>query len=109
MFQKDVDSVRDKTTAAEVYFVSFIAEHNLPFLTADHFIKLCKKMFPDSNIAQEFACRRTKTTAIVKYALAPTFNAEVVTACLLGQVSEDELQVIQQLYCTIHKNIIHVV
>ncbi len=29
MFQKDVDSVRHKTTAAEVYFASFIAEHNL--------------------------------------------------------------------------------
>ena len=53
-------SVGDKTTAAEIYyFATFIAEHNLPFLTADHFTELCKKMFPDSKIAEGFACDRT--------------------------------------------------
>ena len=59
----------------------FIAEHNLPFLAADHFNKLCKVMFPDSKIAQGFACCRTKTVAIVKHALAPVFNSEVVQSC----------------------------
>ena len=34
-FQKD--SLSDQVTQAEVYFVTFIAEHNLPFLAADHF------------------------------------------------------------------------
>ena len=38
-------------------------------------------MFPDSNIALEFASGRTKTTAIVKHALAPTLCAEVTKAC----------------------------
>ena len=33
-------------------------------------------MFPDSKIAQEFACGRTKTTS-----LAPVFNNEVVQSC----------------------------
>ena len=74
-------SVADQVTAAEIYFSMFIAEHNLPFLAADHFNKLCKVMFPDSKIAQEFACGRTKTTAIVKYALAPVFNNKVVQSC----------------------------
>lgn len=80
LFQRNRDSVGDKTTTAEIYFATFIAEHNLPFLTADHFTKLCKKMFPDSKIAG-FACGRTKTTAIVKCALAPALNAEVIAEC----------------------------
>lgn len=53
LFQRDRDSVGDKTTAAEIYFATFIAEHNLPFLTADHFTKLCKKMFPDSKLLKD--------------------------------------------------------
>ena len=38
-------------------------------------------MFPDSKIAEGFACGRTKTTAIVKCALAPALNAEVLAEC----------------------------
>ena len=78
-FQKG--SLSDQVTQAEVYFATFIAEHNLPFLAADHFTRLCKVMFPDSKIAQGFASGRTKTTAIVKYALAPMLNAEIIKAC----------------------------
>ena len=59
-------TVDDMVTAAEIYFTTFIAEHNISFLAADHFTKLCKVMFPDSKIAERFASGRTKTTAIVK-------------------------------------------
>ena len=38
-------------------------------------------MFPDSKIAERFASGRTKTTAIVKYALAPVLNDKVVEYC----------------------------
>ena len=75
------DSLSDQVTQAEVYFATFIAEHNLPFLTADHFTRLCKVMFPDSKIAQGFASGRTKTTAIVKHALAPMLKAQIIKAC----------------------------
>ena len=78
-FRKDV--LADQVTAAEIFFSTFVAEHNLPFFAADHFTKLCKVMFPDSKIAQGFACCRTKTTAIVKYALAPVLNNEVIQFC----------------------------
>ena len=84
LFQNDRDTISDKITAAEIYFATFVAEHNLPFLSADHFTKLCKKMFPDSKIAEGFASGRTKTTAIVKCALAPlapALNAEVIGEC----------------------------
>ena len=51
----------------------FIAKHNIPFLASDHATRLFPnfKMFPDSKIANSFACGRTKTTAIAKGALAP--------------------------------------
>ena len=74
-------SLEERITTAELYFTTFIAEHNLPFTVADHFGKLCKVMFPDSEIADGFSCGRTKATSIVKYALAPEFNAQVTKAC----------------------------
>ena len=63
------NDLTDQITASEIYFSTFIAEHNIPFLAAEHFNKLCKVMFPDSKIAKGFSCGRTKTTALVKYAL----------------------------------------
>ena len=47
--------LEDQVTRAELYFATFIAEHNLALMTADHFTKLCKVMFPDSKIALEYA------------------------------------------------------
>ena len=76
-------SLENKITAAEVHFTAFIAEHNLPFSASDHFIKLCKAMFPDCKIAEGFACGRTKATSIVKFALAPALNAAVIQSCHL--------------------------
>ena len=74
-------SVGCQVTAAEVYFATFVAEHNLPFTASDHFSKLCKVMFPDSEIAKKFSSGRTKTTALVKHALAPAFNDNVIETC----------------------------
>ena len=54
-----------KVTAAEIMMCNFIAMHNLPFVVADHLFS----SVPDSAIAADFACKRTKTTAIVCEAL----------------------------------------
>ena len=75
------NSLEDDITSAELHFTTFISEHNLAFLAADHFTKLCKWMFPDSKVAEGFSCGRTKTTVIVKFVLAPTFNADVIKEC----------------------------
>ena len=40
---------------AEVLFSNFVAEHNIPLMTTDHFTNLTS-MFPDSKIAQAFRC-----------------------------------------------------
>ena len=63
---------------AEVKFAQFVAEHNLPFSVADHFTKLAKQLFPDSDIAGKFTSGRVKTTMIVKKALAPRLDTNVV-------------------------------
>lgn len=47
---------------AECLFSEFVVEHNLPISIADHATLLFPKMFPDSKIAKEYACKRTKTT-----------------------------------------------
>ena len=67
--------------SAEVMFAQFVAEHNLPFSVADHFTKLAKQLFPDSDIAGKFTSNRMKTTMIVKKALAPRLDANVVQLC----------------------------
>ena len=53
----------------------------MPFSSADHFTKLCRKMFPDSKIAEHYACARTKTTAFVTHAMAPAADDAVSKAC----------------------------
>ena len=74
-------SIGDQVTTAELYFTSFLVEHNLPLASADHFSELCKKMFPDSKIAAKYSSARTKTTALVTHAMAPAADDAVTKAC----------------------------
>lgn len=69
----------DKVTTAETLFCHFIVEHNLPMAVADHFSSLVKQMFPDSEIAKNFACMPSKTTHIINKALAPTADDRVTS------------------------------
>lgn len=54
----------DGPIRAEVLFTSFLIEHNIPLAAADHAGPLFKRMFPDSKIASQYGCARTKITAI---------------------------------------------
>ena len=69
------------TTRTEITFCYFVAEHNLPALLADHFTDLAREMFPDSEIAKKFKCKRTKTTQIVKRSLAKAGTSPVFEHC----------------------------
>ena len=79
LFQQS--SIEESVTRAEVLFANFVAEHNLPFMVADHFTHLTTTMFPDSQIAKAFRCAATKTTCIIKGALSPHFSEPVVALC----------------------------
>ena len=77
--------LEESITRAELLFASFIPEHNLLFMLADHFTHLSKAMFPDSQIAKGFRCAATKTTCIVKGALNPYFLEAAISLWDLWQ------------------------
>ena len=54
-----------------------MVQHNISFLTVDHLAPLYKEMFPDSKIAKQFKCSRTKTTCILNQAMRPLLRNEL--------------------------------
>lgn len=76
--------VSESAIKAEALWAMFIAKHNIPFLASDHANKLFTNMFPDSELAKQFSCGRTKTTAIVTQALAPHFLNKVTSELSLN-------------------------
>ena len=53
-------------------------------MSSEHATKLFRKMFPDSELAKNFSCARTKTTAIVKKALASHFTQRVIESITMS-------------------------
>ena len=64
-FISAVTSLKSSVIESECLMMKFIIEHNLPVSRADHMTDLVRRMFPDSSIAKEYGCRRTKTTHIM--------------------------------------------
>lgn len=62
--------LRQQIKEGELKLCMFLHEHNLPFLIMDHLPKLISSVCPDSNIAKELHCSRTKATQITKQCLA---------------------------------------
>lgn len=58
--------------------MQFVAEHNLSFRTGDHFTKLVKAMFPDSEVAKGFQCSRTKTSVLTRYGSGKYYHDKLV-------------------------------
>ena len=57
---------------------NLIIEHNLPVAVSDHFGSFFKDIFPDSEIAKNYACGSTKSTCIINGSLAPYFQSSAV-------------------------------
>nr|WP_253308757.1 hAT transposon family protein [Rickettsia endosymbiont of Ceutorhynchus assimilis] len=55
---------------AELKICAFLHEHNLPFLLADHLSKFIPSICPDSDIAKQINCSRTKATYITNDCLS---------------------------------------
>ena len=72
-----------KVINAECLMTNFIVEHNLPIVMTDHLTKLLPQMFPDSQIAQEYACKRTKTTHIIHH-MASHHQKNIVDLMISG-------------------------
>ena len=67
------------TSKAEVLAASFIVEHNLPISVSDHLGPLFRRMFPDSDIAKNYASAHTKTNCIINDAVAPDMKQVLVS------------------------------
>ena len=74
-------SASEDVIRAEVMVTNFLIQHNLPLATADHLRPLFKSIFPDSNIAKSYACRRTKTSAIINKAMGLHCHEYLVEHC----------------------------
>ena len=79
-----------KVIEAEALWTTFVVKHNLAFETSNHSTKLFHRMFPDSEIAKKFACGHSKTTAIIKEALAPHYLSKSSMACPRSSLMMDE-------------------
>ena len=66
-----------RVISAEI-MAQFIAMHNLSFQSSDHLSDLFSSMFPDSKIAASFACKHTKTKAIICDAIDPHLKQPVI-------------------------------
>ena len=62
----------------EVKVTSFIAEHNILLVVADHLRPLFRDIFHDSKIAKNYACGKTKTTCILNRAIKPKLQNNVI-------------------------------
>ena len=55
-----------------------LAQHNIPLSLADHLSPLIRDVF-DGEIAKGYACAKTKTSCILKGAVAPQFKHQLIS------------------------------
>ncbi len=58
--------------------IDSLKHKNLSFQSADHLSDLFSCMFPDSRIASSFACKHTKTEAIICDAMDPHLKKPII-------------------------------
>ena len=62
---KQSDTLDMQVRRAKVKVTGFIAVHNVPIAVAEHLRPLFKDIFPDSKIAKNCACGKTKSPCIL--------------------------------------------
>ena len=78
------ESTSSKAARAEAVLCNMLVEHNLPFLLMDHLPGVIVHAFPDCKIAKEVKCARTKSTAVVKHAIAPAVHKAMIADVLVS-------------------------
>ena len=68
---KQSDTLDVQVRRAKVKVTGFIAVHNVPIAVAEHLRPLFKDIFPDSKIAKNYACGKTKSPCILNRAIKP--------------------------------------
>jgi hypothetical protein len=71
-------SFSDQVTRAETLWAMNAARHGYSYLSCDESGDLFKKMFPDSNIAQQFKMERVKLSYVISHGLGPFFHRDLI-------------------------------
>ncbi|KAF2901208.1 hypothetical protein ILUMI_04975 [Ignelater luminosus] len=72
-------TIQNDAKVAELKLMAFVVEHNLPFLVMDHLPDLIRSVCPDSKIAQEIKCSRTKATTIVNDCMSLPVKENIIS------------------------------
>ena len=70
---------RIQTIRAEVKICTMLAQRNIPLAFADYLSPMIREVF-DGQVAKGYSCARTKSTAILNYAVAPALKEDLVSA-----------------------------
>lgn len=62
---------------AEIKLAGVLAAHNVPFKLMDYLSEVLPDIFSDSKIAQEFAMKRTKATAVVTNVIGKSYKEKL--------------------------------
>lgn len=66
------DNLPNKIKKTKINIASYIVEHNIPFLAAEHIPHLIKAVCPESEVAKGLKLGRTKTAGIIKNVIGET-------------------------------------
>ena len=69
----------DRVARCEMIATGFFAEHDVPFLVADHFWEMLRHAAPDSDIIKSAAAKRTKMSYLMVHGLADEEKQRVST------------------------------
>ena len=81
MTKKKEPDLKSKASRAELLLTGFMAEHDLPFSNVEHLIPLVKKMFPDSDVAQNMTLKKTKASYVMQDSIAWEEKSEIAKIC----------------------------
>ncbi|XP_047523967.1 uncharacterized protein LOC125062236 [Pieris napi] len=62
---REMIQLKHQVREGEIRMAGFVAEHNLPYAITDHLGKLIQKICPDSKVAKNMKCSRTRIQAVV--------------------------------------------
>lgn len=74
-------SLEDKVSQAELVLTAFMVEHNTPLSQIDHLIECCKRIFPDSAIAQNLSIKCTESPYVMRHGIPHYEQPGVVDIC----------------------------
>ena len=80
-------SLKEKVITAELLHTNFMVHHNLSILTSEHLSPLYAKICPDSKIAKNFKCSRTKCTCILNKAMKSALKSSLIEYMMEGPFS----------------------